>query len=70
MYKQDLAMAYFVVLHIPKTKVPPWFAIQVGSVVETDGAKIQPFFYSNTIFFNIFFITLFITRLCHCLFSK
>ncbi len=59
-------MAY----HIPKTKVPPWFAVHVGSVVETVGAKIQPFFHSNTIFFNIFFITFIITRLCHCLFFK
>ena len=24
-----------------KTKVPPWFAVHVGSVVETDGAKIR-----------------------------
>jgi len=62
----SLYMAY----HIPKTKVPPWFAVHVGSVVETVGAKIQPFFHSNTIFFNIFFITFIITRLCHCLFFK
>jgi len=50
----------FVVLHNLKTKVPPWFAIQVGSVVETDGAKIQPFsilakyFFTKTLYFSYY----------------
>ena len=43
-------MAY----HIPKTKVPPWFAVHVGSVVKTDGAKIQPFFLSIAFFLKYF----------------
>lgn len=59
-------MAY----HTPKTKVPPWFANLTGCVVETVGAKIQPFFHSNTIFFNIFFITFIITRLCHYILTQ
>ena len=41
-------MAY----HIPKTKVPPWFAVHVRSVVKTDGVKIQPFFIPS-LFFQI-----------------
>lgn len=40
-----LYSGFFVYNHtLPlKTKVPPWFAIQVGSVVETVGAKIRTF---------------------------
>jgi len=51
-----LYSGFFVYYHtLPlKTKVPPWFAVHVGSVVETVGAKIQPFFHSNTIFLLFF----------------
>jgi hypothetical protein len=46
------AYRLLVVLHVLKTKVPPWFAIQVGSVVETVDAKVQLFFIL-TMFFGI-----------------
>ncbi len=44
-------LLYFIFL---KTKVPPWFAIQVGSVVETVGAKIRTFSILTKYFLHTF----------------
>ncbi|MBQ6742253.1 MAG: hypothetical protein IJR04_06670 [Bacteroidales bacterium] len=62
---------------IDKTKVPPWFApqgrgpqlaIQVGSVVETVGAKIQTFFiltkYFQTLFTGCYISTIYKYNKC------
>ena len=46
-----------------KTKVPPWFAIQVGSVVETVGAKIRTFSILTKYFLHIFLICSY----CQCI---
>jgi len=49
----------FVILHNLKTKVPPWFAILMGSVVETVDAKIQTFFILAIVFQNFSFMFVF-----------
>ena len=46
-----------------KTKVPPWFAIQVGSVVETVGAKIRTFSILTKYFYIFFSFALIVNAL-------
>ena len=53
-------LLYFIFL---KTKVPPWFAIQVGSVVETVGAKIRSFSILTKYFYIFFSFALIVNAL-------